>query len=282
MANYRAQPLPPVLQGLPQNVVGNMLHGWFVSRASKNILVYKTEKPDGAGPRHSHLTTFWIDLNFTGGTKVGSVRIGATAHGKSSKRARIQASFRNSNARTAFEMLTQALHEMAVLPEQTSESIQPQLKYSCPKLDQIVLGKNVVAYCYDPYTKRNWFCDIKTGSNLGFIDADVKRCEDLSGDEWFNFPMRGLAIRARDVEGYKHPCPELNRIILGENVVAGYYDPYIKRSWLCDIETGNNLGFIGTDVIHYKHSSGSDWFDIQKKMAVWADDVKGYERYEDD
>lgn len=273
--------IPHSLQGQSEDAIGNMLLSWFILHAGDNFLVVSTKKLYGL--RRCHHSTFWIYLIFTtDSTKDDIVSIDVTGRGKSSKRARIQASFRNSNARTAFEMLTQALHELAVLPEQTSESIQPQLKYSCPKLDQIVLGKNVVAYCYDPYTKRNWFCDIKTGSNLGFIDADVKRCEDLSGDEWFNFPMRGLAIRARDVEGYKHPCPELNRIILGENVVAGYYDPYIKRSWLCDIETGNNLGFIGTDVIHYKHSSGSDWFDIQKKMAVWADDVKGYERYEDD
>lgn len=207
MANYRARPLPPALQGLPQNVVGNMLHGWFVSHASKNILVYKTEKPDGAGPRHSHLTTFWIDLNFTGGTKVGGVRIGATAHGKSGEHAYVQASFEKPYAMQAYELLTRALRELAVVPEQTSvstsELIPPRPTRPCPKPEPIVLETDVVEVYIDPNNNRNWFWHTKLEISLGYVDEDVNRYNDpTSGVDWFDIPRHNFMVWASNVKGW--------------------------------------------------------------------------------
>lgn len=194
--------IPHSLQGQSEDAIGNMLLSWFILHAGDNFLVVSTKKLYGL--RRCHHSTFWIYLIFTtDSTKDDIVSIDVTGRGKSSKRARIQASFRNSNARTAFEMLTQALHELAVLPEQTSESIQPQLKYSCPKPDPIVLETDVVEVYIDPNNNRNWFWHTKLEISLGYVDEDVNRYNDpTSGVDWFDIPRHNFMVLASNVKGW--------------------------------------------------------------------------------
>lgn len=181
-------------------MVGNMLHGWFVSHANKNILVYKTKKPYSAGPRHYHLTTFWIDLNFTGGTKVGNVRIGVTASGE---HAYVQTSFRNPYTMQAYELLTRALRELAVVPEQTSELIPPRPTHPYPKPDPIVLETDVVEVYIDPNNNRNWFWHTKLKISLGYVGEEVYRYNDpTSGVDWFDIPRHNFIVWASNVKGW--------------------------------------------------------------------------------
>lgn len=197
-SNYKQVDLPACFIGRGQNVVGEKLYTALLAN-NPELSPICVDKPPGAGPRHTHLTTFWVHVQFAPGCK-HKVIFGVTAHAKvhNFEHAYVQGPPHLLDRGAA--VLREALAAAANTDLAETQTSVVEVADVDDVNEQVSTSTAIVAKYKDPANGRVWYYRESDQCNIGYDDADVDKYTDpTSGDVWLWFKHHNFMMWERDI-----------------------------------------------------------------------------------